>query len=225
MVQMPTFRKWRWNLHEESPECFMSTWGCRTSVLNILYPTVSMCTHRHTIRNFETLKNLCFSPSPVVGSGILHTHFCAFGCTYMCLLGVKTCFGPFEWFSSIESIRTTKLCVKLYFWYEVKNTTFLTILPLKVVLKPLSGAHWQNFLGTSGPPNVRQNDQKGLLGCGKAQINVPNSFRVLRKRFWNFRKIVEFATFRQRWLGQYDTPIPRFCILKSEKFLHFYPPP
>ena len=96
MVQMPTFRKWRWNLHEESPECFMSTWGCRTSVLNILYPTVSMCTYRHTIRNFETLKNLCFFPSPVVGSGTLHTHFCAFGCTYMCLLGAKTCFGPFE---------------------------------------------------------------------------------------------------------------------------------
>ena len=118
MVQMPTFRKWRWNLHEESPECFMSTWGCRTSVLNILYPTVSMCTHRHTIRNFETLKNLCFSPSPVVGSGILHTHFCAFGCTYMCLLGVKTCFGPFwvffkHWkYSNNEALRQTLFLVR-----------------------------------------------------------------------------------------------------------------
>ena len=168
MVQMPTFRKWRWNLHEESPECFMSTWGCRTSVLNILYPTVSMCTHRHTIRNFENLKNTCFSPSPVVGSEILHTHFCAFGGGHTCASWMlKHVLVLFEWFSNIESIRTTKLCVKLYFWYEVKNTTFLTILPLKVVLKRLSVAHWETFLGASGPPNVNQNGQKGLLGGGK----------------------------------------------------------
>ncbi len=29
---------------------------------------------------------------------------------------------------------------------------------------------------------------------------------------------------KQVWTS-YDTPIPRFCILKSEKFLHFYPSP
>ena len=73
------------------------------------------------------------------------------------------------------------------------------------LLAELSGYLWT----TKCAPN----DQKGILGCGKAQINVPNCFRVLKKRFWNFCKIVEFATFRQHWLGQKISKVNSFKAL------------
>ena len=164
MVQMPTFRKWSWNLHEESPESFMSTWGCRTSVLNILCPTVSMCTHRHTIRNFENLKSFCFSPSPVVGSGILHRYCCAFGSTYMCLLGVKTCFGPF-WviFKHWKYSNNEALCETLCLVRSQKHNFF------------------EHFTPESGPKTTPWSPLRGL---SRSPMGHQMCAKMIKKGFW-----------------------------------------
>ena len=84
----------------------------------------------------------------------------------------------------------------------LQKTSFRTILPPVGVSKRHFGASRQSFLGDSGDPNMHKNGQKGLLRCQKAQNNFQNTLGVLRKPFPNFRKIVEFATFRQHWLGQ-----------------------
>ena len=137
------------------------------------------------------------------GNGILVPIFCAFGYTYLCLLGVKTCSGPFRSFSKPKSVLGMKVCFKVWFWRFSKKTSFWTILPPVGVSKRHFGASRQSFLGDSGDPNMHKNGQKGLLRCRKAQNNFQNTLGVLRKPFPNFRKIVEFATFRQHWLGQY----------------------
>ena len=132
----------------------------------------------------------------------LGTHTCAFEYTYLCLLGVKTCSGPFLSFSKPQSVLGKKVCFKVWFWRFSKKTSFWTILLPVGVSKRHFGAFRLSFLGDSGDPNMHKNDQKGLLRCRKAQNNFQNTLGVLRKPFPNFRKIVEFATFRQHWLGQ-----------------------
>ena len=57
-----------------------------------------------------------------------------------------------------------KFCIRLNFWNDAVNTYFWAIFPLKVVLKLHSGFHRQNFLGVSGPLNMRYNGQEGLWG-------------------------------------------------------------
>ena len=93
--QMLIFQKWHWSLLKALPERFVSSLVSRTWVEIISESKVSICTHRHKIWNFEIFVIFCFPTSLVVGSGILHIKLCAFGCTYMCLLGIQTCFGPF----------------------------------------------------------------------------------------------------------------------------------
>ena len=140
----------------------------------------------------------------------LGTHTCAFEYTYLCLLDVKTCSCPFLSFSKPQSVLGKKVCFK-WFWRFSKKTSFWTILPPVRVSKRHFGASRLSFLGDSGDPNMHKNGQKGLLRCRKAQNNFQNTLGVLRKPFPNFRKIVEFATFRQHWLGQISTIIA--CLL------------
>ena len=143
-----------------------------------------------------------FPTSLVVGSGILHIKLCAFGCTYMCFLGIHTCFGPFWVIPNSKSVRTMRFCIRLNFWNDAVNTYFWAISPLKVVLKLHSGFHRQNFLGVSGPLNMRHNGQEGLWG---SEI-VEKMSQILLVYSGNdskiFQKKIEFGRFRQDCLGQ-----------------------
>ena len=131
----------------------------------------------------------------------LGTHTCAFEYTYLSLMGVKSCSGPFLSFFKPQSVLGKKVYFKVWFWRFSKKTSFWTILPPVGVSKWHFGASRLSFLGDSGDPNMHKNGQKGLLRCRKAQNNFQNTLGVLRKPFPNFRKIVEFCTFRQHRLG------------------------
>ena len=116
----------------------------------------------------------------------------------------KHAFALFEWFPNTKSVRTMKLCIRLNFWNDAISTYFWVILPLKVVLKLHSGLHRQNFLGVSGPLNVRHNGQEGLWGseivewmsqilleylgndskiCGK-KLNLDDFDKIVVGRIW-----------------------------------------
>ena len=129
-----------------------------------------------------------------------------FGSDFLCLwVHIFTCswwvskhiLALFEAFPNTKSILGVMLCFKLRFWQLAKKTCFCTFLPPMQVSKLRFGAYRENFLGASGAPNMLKNGQKGLPRCRKAPINVQNILGVLRKPFPNFRKIVEFSTFRQ----------------------------
>ena len=88
------------------------------------------------------------------------------------------------------------------FLANCQKSEFLTFLPPLNASKLHFGGCRQSFLGASGDPNMHKTGQKGLPRCRKAQSNVQNTLEVLRNPFPNFRKIVEFGTFRQDRLGQ-----------------------
>ena len=133
-------------MREASFKRFVSSLGSGTSVLDIPRPIVSIYTHRHTIENFEILNFFGFDCHHLRGVGFWSQFFCAFGCTYLCLLGVKTCSGPFRSICKQKSILGMKLCFKLRFWPIAKTTSFWTILPPVGVSKrhfgPLDRAFW-----------------------------------------------------------------------------------
>ena len=176
---------------------FMSSLGSRTSVLSISHPVVSIYTHRHTFENFEILNFFAFDCH--------HWRGMEFFLQFLVPLGAHTCswwvskhiLALFEAFPNTKSILGVMLCFKLRFWQLAKKTSFCTFLPPMQVSKLRFGPYRENFLGASGAPNMLKNGQKGLPRFQKAPINVQNILGVLRKPFLNFRKIVEFSTFRQ----------------------------
>ena len=185
--------------------------GSRTSVLNIFHPVVSIYTHRHKIENFEILNFFGFNCHHWRVMEFFALISCAFGCTYLDLLGVRTCSGPFRSISKHQKCSRSDALLQTPFWVTSQKTTFCTFLAPMEVSKLRFGAYRQNFLGASGAPNMLKNGQKGLPRCRKAPINVQNILGVLRKPFPNFRKIVEFSTFRQHSPGQLG--IVRFFFL------------
>ena len=80
---------------EPSLKLFLSSLGSRTSVLSISHPIVSIYTHRHKIENFEILNFFGFNCHHWRVIGFFAMISCAIGCTYLDLLGVRTCSGPF----------------------------------------------------------------------------------------------------------------------------------
>ena len=136
------------------------------------------------------------------GNGILAPISCAFGCTYLFLVGVQTYSGPVRSISKHQKYSRSDALLQTSFLATSQKTTFCTFLAPMKVSKLRFVAYRQNFLGASGAPNMLKNGQKGLPRCRKAPSNVQNILGVLRKPFPNFRKIVEFSTFRQHWLGQ-----------------------
>ena len=127
---------------------------------------------------------------------------CAFGCTYLCLLGVRTCSGPFRTLSKQQKCSRIDALLETSFLASSRKNEFWTFLPPLKASKLHFGGCLQNFLGASGGPNMHKNGRKGLPRCRKAQSNIQNTLEVLRNPFPNFRKIVEFGTFRQHRLGQ-----------------------
>ena len=120
----------------------------------------------------------------------------------MCLLGVRTCFGPFRSISKHQKCSRSDALIQTSFFSNTQKTSFWTFLPPVEASKLLFGAYRRGFPDGSGDPNMLKNGQKGLPRCRKAQSNVQNTLEVLRNPFPNFRKIAEFGTFRQHRLGQ-----------------------
>ena len=187
---------------EPSLKHFLSSLGLRTSVLSISHPIVSIDTHRHKIKNFVNFNFFLLLTVNTGGTGILASICCAFGCTYLCLVGVRTCSGPFWSISKHQKCSRSDTLPQTSFLSNAQKTSFWTFLPPIEASKLHFGAYRRGFPDGSGDPNMLKNGQKGLPRCRKAQSNVQNTLGVLRKPFPNFRKIVEFCTFRQHWLGQ-----------------------
>ena len=187
---------------EPSRKRFMSSLGSRTSVLSISHPIVSIYTRRHKIENFENFNFFLLLTVNIGGTGILARISCVFRCAYLCLLGVGTCSGPFRSNSKYQKCSRGDALLQTSFLGNSQKTSFWTLLPPVEASKLHFVACRRGFLGASGTPNMHKNGQKGLPRCRKAQSNVQNTLGELRKAFPNFRKIVEFCTFRQDCLGQ-----------------------
>ena len=182
---------------EPSLKHFLSSLGLRTSVLSISHPVVSIYTHRHKIENFEILNFFGFNCHHWRVMEFFALISCAFGCTYLDLLGVRTCSGPFRSISKHQKCSRSDTLPQTSFLSNAQKTSFWTFLPPVEASKLHFGAYRRGFPDGSGDPNMLKNGQKGLPRCRKAQSNVQNTLGVLRKPFPNFRKIVEFCTFRQ----------------------------
>ena len=180
----------------------MSSLRSRTSVLSISHPIVSIYTRRHKIENFENFNFFLLLTVNIGGTGILSRVSCAFRCAYLCLLGVGTCSGPFLGISKYQKCSTGDALLQISFLGNSQKTSFWTFLPPAEASKLHFGAYRRGFPDDSGDPNMLKNGQKGLPRCRKAQSNVQYTLGVLRNPFPNFRKIVEFCTFRQHRLGQ-----------------------
>ena len=196
-------------MREASLKRFVSSLGSGTSVLDIPHPIVSMYTHMHTIENFKIFNFFAFDGHHwrTVGFWLrflvpLGAHTCALGCIYLYLVGARTCSGPFRSIFKQQKCSRSDSSLQTSFLANSRKNEFWTFLPLLKASKLRFGGCRQSFLGASGGPNMHKNGQKGLPRCRKAQSNVQNTLEVLRNPFPNFRKIVEFGTFRQHRLGQ-----------------------
>ena len=187
---------------EPSPKHFVSSLGSRTSVLNISHPIVSIYTHRHTIENFEILNFFAFDGHHWRAVGFWLQLLVPVGCTYLCLLGVRTCSGPFRSLSKQQKCSRIDALLETSFLASSRKNEFWTFLPPLKASKLHFGGYRQSFRGASGASNMHKNGQKGLPRCREAQSNIQNTLEVLRNPFPNFRKIVEFGTFRQHRVGQ-----------------------
>ena len=144
----------------------------------------------------------CIWRSSLEGSGILAPISCALGCKYLCLVGAWSCSGPFRSIFKQQKCSRSDSSLQTSFLANSRKNEFWTFLPpMKTSKMRLWGCR-QSFLGVSGALNMHKNGWKVPLRCRKAQSNVQNTLEVLRKPFPNFRKIVEFGTFRQHRLGQ-----------------------
>ena len=134
--------------------------------------------------------------------GILCIYSLALGCTYLCLMDTKSRFGPFWAVCKCPNYSNYELPLQTLFLVLGQKRDFLTILPsLKVSKLPFSTLR-MSFPNASRALSAYKNDPKGLLKCRKARNKVPNTYITPRKRFWEFRKKVEFGRFRQDCLGQ-----------------------
>ncbi len=137
-------------MFEASPKHFVSSWGSRTSVLNISHPVVSIYTHRHTFENFEILNFFAFDCHHWRGIEFLAPIFCAFGCTYLFLVGVQTYSGPFRSISKHQKYSRSDALLQTPFLATSQKNVFLYLFTPYAGLKTafwglsreLSGCLW-----------------------------------------------------------------------------------
>ena len=123
-------------MYEPSPKPVVSSLGSRTSVLNISHPVVSIYTHRHTIENFKILNFFAFDSHHWRAVGFwlrflvpLGAHTCALGCTYLYLVGVRTCSGPFRSISKHQKCSRSDALLETAFLTSSRKNEFWTFLP------------------------------------------------------------------------------------------------
>ena len=161
---------------EPSLKRFVSSLGSRTSVLDISHPIVSIYTHRHTIEIFENLNFSDFDGPHWRAVGFWLQFLVSVGCTYLCLLGVRTCSGPFRSISKQQKYSGSDALLHTSFLANSRKNEFWTFLPLLKASKLRFGSCRQSFLVASGGSNMHKNGQKGLPRCRKAQSNIQKHF-------------------------------------------------
>ena len=176
------------------------------------------------IENFKILNFFAFDGHHYIGG---QWYFCSNFLYLWVLVGLQTFPEPFRSISKQKKCSRSDSLLQISFLANSrKNEFWIFLLPLKTSKMRLGGCR-HSFLGASGAPNMHRNGWKGSLRCRKAQSNVQNTLEALRNPFPNFRKIVEFGTFRQHRLGQFGQnleilsatpPIP-FPLGKSRKKL------
>ena len=115
---------------EPSLKRFVSSLGSRTSVLDIPRPIVTISTHSHAIENFEILNFFGFNCHHWRVIEFFALISCAFGCTYLDLLGVRTCSGPFRSISKYQKCsRGDTLLQTSFLGNYSQKTSFWTLLP------------------------------------------------------------------------------------------------
>ena len=123
---------------EPSPKHFVSSLGSRTSVLDISHPTVSIYTHGHTIENFEILNFFAFDGHHWRGVGFWLQLLVPVGCTYLCLLGVRTCSGPFRTLSKQQKCSRIDTLLQTSFLVNSQKTSLPPVEVSKTALPGLS---------------------------------------------------------------------------------------
>ena len=150
----------------------MSSLGSRTSVLNIIHPIVSIYTHRHTIENFKILNFFAFDGHHWRAVGFwlrflvpLGAHTCALGCTYLCLVGTRTCSGPFRSIFKQQKCSRRNSLLQTSFLANSRKNEFWTFFTPSEDLK---NAYWRLSTELPGCLWSRKYAQKWLKRAPKA---------------------------------------------------------